>query len=103
MEERAQALEQGIRENLEKLNLSWTSNRTGSVLCFFFTDQEVNSYKKAMTADTALYSKYFAAMLKRGIYLAPSQFEVSFVSAAHSDNDIAKTVAAHYESLKEIS
>ena len=103
LEERGKALEQGIKGNLEKLNLSWTSNRTGSMLCFFFTDQEVNSYKKAMTADTALYSKYFAAMLKRGIYLAPSQFEVSFVSTAHTEADIEKTIAAHYESLKEIS
>ncbi len=102
LEERAQALEQGIRENLAKLKLSWTSNRTGSMLCFFFTDQEVTTYKKAMTADTALFSKYFAAMLKRGIYLAPSQFEISFVSTAHTETDIERTIGAHYDSLKEI-
>ena len=102
LEERAQALEQGIRENLAKLKLPWTSNRTGSMLCFFFTDREVDTYKKAMTADTALFSKYFAAMLKRGIYLAPSQFEISFVSTAHTEADIERTIGAHYDSLKEI-
>ena len=71
-----------------------TVNRVGSMFTFFFTDQPVTDYESAKRADTARFGKFFRGMLERGIYMAPSQFEAGFVSAAHSEADIAKTVAA---------
>jgi glutamate-1-semialdehyde 2,1-aminomutase len=61
---------------------------------FFFTDQPVTDYASAKRCDTVKFGRFFRAMLDRGIYLAPSQFETAFVSAAHSDDDIGKTIAA---------
>ena len=54
------------------------------MMCLFFTDKEVVDFKTAVTSDTNLFGKYFHNMLKKGIYLAPSQFEALFVSTAHS-------------------
>ena len=69
-------------------------NRAGSLLSAFFTEQPVTDYRSAQTADTKAFAAYFARMLEEGIYVAPSQFEAMFVSAAHSDEDIEKTVHA---------
>ena len=69
-------------------------NRAGSLLSAFFTEQPVTDYRSAQTADTEAFAAYFAMMLEHGIYVAPSQFEAMFVSAAHSDEDIEKTVRA---------
>jgi glutamate-1-semialdehyde 2,1-aminomutase len=62
----------------------------------------VVDYKTAKRADTGKFSRFFAAMLSRGIYLAPSQFESGFLSLAHTEKDIEQTVRAAHESLKEI-
>ena len=71
-----------------------TVNRVGSMFTFFFTDQPVTDYESAKRSDTARFGRFFRAMLERGIYLAPSQFEAAFVSAAHTEEDIRKTVTA---------
>jgi glutamate-1-semialdehyde 2,1-aminomutase len=71
-----------------------TVNRVGSMFTFFFTDQPVTDYASAKRSDTAKFATFFRAMLDRGIYLAPSQFEAAFVSAAHTDEDIRKTIEA---------
>jgi glutamate-1-semialdehyde 2,1-aminomutase len=68
----------------------------------FFTDGPVRDLEGAMKSDTALYAKYFHAMLERGIYLAPSQFEAGFVSSAHTTRDIERTLAAADATLAEI-
>jgi glutamate-1-semialdehyde 2,1-aminomutase len=78
-----------------------TVNRVGSMFTFFFTDQPVTDYESAKRSDTARFARFFRAMLDRGIYLAPSQFEAAFVSAAHSEEDIRATVAAASEAFKE--
>lgn len=73
----------------------WTVNRVGSLLSVFFTNgKPVTDYESAQTADTKAFAAYFSYMLESGIYVAPSQFEAMFVSAAHSDADIEKTCAA---------
>lgn len=69
-------------------------NRVGSLLSAFFTSEKVTDYRTAQTADTKQFAKYFGHMLEGGIYVAPSQFEAMFVSAAHSYADIEKTVEA---------
>jgi glutamate-1-semialdehyde 2,1-aminomutase len=74
--------------------------RIGSLFCAFFTDREVVDYSSAKTSDTKRYAKFFHAMLERGVYFAPSQFEVGFMSLAHSEQDIEQTVRAAREAAK---
>jgi glutamate-1-semialdehyde 2,1-aminomutase len=74
-----------------------TVNRVGSMFTFFFTDQPVTDYESAKRSDTARFGRFFRLMLERGIYLAPSQFEAAFLSAAHSDKDIDRTLEAASE------
>jgi glutamate-1-semialdehyde 2,1-aminomutase len=74
-------------------------NRVGSMFTWFFTDQPVTDYESAKRSDTARFGRFFRAMLERGVYLAPSQFEAAFVSAAHSEEDIRETIAAAGEAL----
>ncbi len=70
-------------------------NRVGSMFTFFFTPEPVTDWESAKRADTGRVSPSSSiGMLERGVYLAPSQFEAGFVSAAHSEGDIARTVAA---------
>jgi glutamate-1-semialdehyde 2,1-aminomutase len=68
--------------------------RIGSKFCTFFTDVPVVDYATAKTSDTKKYAKFFHAMLEQGVYLAPSQFEVGFMSLAHTEADIEKTIRA---------
>jgi glutamate-1-semialdehyde 2,1-aminomutase len=74
-----------------------TVNRVGSMFTFFFTPGPVTDWESAKRSDTGRFKKFFHWMLDRGVYLAPSQFEAGFVSAAHSEADIARTVAAAQE------
>jgi len=71
-----------------------TINRVGSMFTFFFTEIPVTDWATASKADTARFGKLFHWMLERGFYFAPSQFEAGFVSAAHSEEDVAATVNA---------
>ncbi len=64
---------------------------------------EVNDFDSALSSDTELYAKYFHAMLEHGVYLAPAQFEVMFVSLAHTQEDLDRTIDAHLESLKRLA
>ncbi len=100
LEAKAQALETGILENLKALGLKYQTNRMGSIMTLFFTEVPVTSFDAANACDQDLFARYFREMLNRGVYLAPSQFEAAFVSLAHSDADIDKTIKANYEALK---
>jgi glutamate-1-semialdehyde 2,1-aminomutase len=102
IENKSARLEKGIRKNLKKLNKKFIINRVGSMMSLFFTEEEVVDYESALRSDTSMYGKYFHAMLRRGIYLPPAQFEAFFVSSVHSKKDIDTAVAANLESLKEI-
>ncbi|HXF27999.1 MAG TPA: glutamate-1-semialdehyde 2,1-aminomutase [Bryobacteraceae bacterium] len=74
-----------------------TINRVGSMFTCFFTRRPVTDYESAKDSDTARFARFFHWMLDRGIYLAPSQFEAGFVSAAHSEDDIARALCAARE------
>jgi glutamate-1-semialdehyde 2,1-aminomutase len=74
-----------------------TINRVGSMFTWFFTDQPVTDFETAKRSDTKRFATFFHHLLERGVYLAPSQFEAGFVGAAHSEADIASTVAAARE------
>ncbi len=102
IEIKAKRLEEGFNKNASKLGVEVTINRVGSMLCSYFTKDKVNDYDSALTSDTEKFTKYFEEMLREGIYLAPSQFESSFVSYAHTDDDIEKTIKANYNALKSL-
>jgi glutamate-1-semialdehyde 2,1-aminomutase len=77
----------------------FTVNRVGSMFTVFFTDRPVTDWDSAKRSDTARFGRFFRAMLERGVYLAPSQFEAAFLSAAHTEDDIRKTIAAAKEAF----
>ncbi len=78
---------------------SITVNRVGSMMTWFFTDRPVTDAESAKLSDIKRFGRFFHAMLERGIYLPPSQYEALFVSAAHTDADIARTIDAARESF----
>lgn len=102
LNEQSAKLWQGFGENLKKLGLNYGFNSIGSLSCLYFAEGPVKSFADAMKADTKKYAKYFHGMLEKGVTLAPAQFEAMFVSGAHSDEDIDKTIKAHYEVLKSL-
>jgi glutamate-1-semialdehyde 2,1-aminomutase len=81
----------------------YCSNRVGSMLTGFFCPGPVTDYVSALTADRARYGRFFHLMLRRGVYLAPSQFEAAFVSLAHSEADVDYTVDAAADALRELA
>jgi glutamate-1-semialdehyde 2,1-aminomutase len=93
-------LEEGLRRSFRKLSRSCRINRVGSMLSLFFTDRDVGDFASAMSCDQGAFRDYFRRMLEQGIYLAPSAFEAVFVSAAHDEADIRRTVEAAEESLR---
>jgi len=95
-------LTDGLHEILSKHGVEHTGAYAGSMFGLFFAAPPVDDLAGALRSDTALYAKYFHAMLDRGVYLAPSQFEAGFVSSAHTTKDIELTLAAADESLDEI-
>lgn len=97
-----QKVTQGIQNSLDKLGLHYKINQIGSMYSLFFTENEVNDFTSAKTSNLAIFGRYFQAMLKRGIYLAPSQFESLFLSTALTDAHIEKIIWANEESLREI-
>jgi glutamate-1-semialdehyde 2,1-aminomutase len=103
LEERGARLEAGLNTAASAAGIPCTVNRVGSMITGFFTDQPVRSYEDARTSDTTRFGRFFRGMLDRGIYLAPSQFEAAFISTAHSETDIDRTVAAAREVLGELA
>ena len=69
-------------------------NRVGSMFTWFFTAGPVTDWTSAAKCDTKAFARFFHAMLDRGVYLPPSQFEVAFLSAAHTEKDVHHTIAA---------
>jgi glutamate-1-semialdehyde 2,1-aminomutase len=97
LERRAEKLCRGLKESMEHLEIPVTINRVGSMMTMFFNGQGVYDYDSAIKSDTNLYAAYFREMLKQGIYLPPAQFETFFLSYAHSDEDIDRTIEAAYK------
>jgi len=100
LDARATMLADGLAAGAAEAGVPLRVSRVGSMLTGFFTDGEVTDYATAKRADAARYGRYFRAMLDRGIYLAPSQFEAAFVSTAHTDADIEYTLAAAREAIR---
>ena len=87
-------LEEGVLKIAKEHGVTLCSNRVGSMLTWFFQKGPVNDWDTAAKSDTQAFAKFHNGMLERGVYLPPSQYEALFVSAAHTDGDIARTVEA---------
>ena len=99
---RGAMLASGLADAARDAGVPLQVNAFGSVLTPFFTSTPVRDYQSALAADTGAYATFFRGMLKRGIYPPPSQFEAWFLSAAHTDAQIRKTIAAAREAMKEV-
>ena len=100
LEQMTASLCKKMQELFNKKNLPVKTNRIGSMFTIFFTADEVYDYQSAARSDTRLFASYFRGMLSQGINLAPSQFEADFLSFAHTDEDLEKTIAACGETIK---
>ncbi|WP_066292793.1 glutamate-1-semialdehyde 2,1-aminomutase [Bacillus sp. FJAT-29937] len=87
-------LEAGIKAAAEKYEIPHTFNRAGSMIGFFFTNEDVINYDKAKSSNLDYFATYYREMANQGIFLPPSQFEGLFLSTEHSDEDIEKTIQA---------
>jgi glutamate-1-semialdehyde 2,1-aminomutase len=94
------ALEKGIGAEVRRKGYPCHVARVGSMWTLFFTQDEVTDWPSAARCDTTRFGRFFHAMLDRGVYVAPAQFEANFLSAAHTKADVLKTVAACAESLE---
>jgi glutamate-1-semialdehyde 2,1-aminomutase len=103
IERTAAKLVSGLRKTLGETKIAGQVNAIGSLATLFFTGDPVHNYSDAKKSDTKRYTQYFRAMLERGVFLAPSQFEASFVSAAHTEADIDSAVKAARDSLQQIA
>jgi glutamate-1-semialdehyde 2,1-aminomutase len=102
LESTAANLEVELAQAAAKAGVPVTINRVGSILSCFFTDKPVRNFDDVRTTDIAAFKRFFAAMLERGIYLAPSAYEAMFVSSAHTKEDIDRTVEAAGESFQVV-
>jgi len=101
LETLAARLEAGLRSSLAEAGVAGCVNRVGSLMTMFFTAGPVTDFSSAQRADRELFGRFFQAMLARGVFLAPSQFEAAFVSAAMSEADIDLALEAGRGALKE--
>ncbi len=102
LEEISARLEGGLRDALGQLGLNLTINRVGSMMTLFFTEPQVKDFADATRSDTDRHAAFCLEMLQRGVYLAPSQFEALFISTAHTDQDVERTIEAARASLEKV-
>jgi len=93
----------GLADAARAAGVALQVNAFGSVLTPFFTAQPVRDYRSAVTANTDCYAAFFRAMLARGVYPPPSQFEAWFLSGAHTARDVDQTIRAAYAAMKEVA
>ena len=102
LDEKVKALSEGMADAARAAGVLLTGARCGSMFGAFFHEGPVRNFSDAMRSDTAQYAKFFHSMLKRGVAFAPSQFEVGFMSSAHTDESVEATLAAAREAFAEL-
>jgi len=102
LEALGQRLEDGIMQAAADADLPFVFHRIGSMFCAYFSNDAIHNVADVMKGDAERFNKFFHGMLDRGIYLAPSRFETGFISTAHSEDDIDKTVEAATAVMKEL-
>ena len=96
-------LEAGLRNAAAAADMPYQFARVGSMWTLFFASAPVTDYESARASDTRRFARFFWAMMDRGVYLPCSQFEAAFISAAHTEEQIARTVNAAQEALAEVA
>ena len=102
LEELSAALAKGVGEGAKKASIPLTQTRVGSMLTSFFTAGPVVDWNSAKLSDTKRYGMFFHKMLNQGVYLAPSQFEATFLSTAHTHAHVEKTIRAAHAAFKSL-
>jgi glutamate-1-semialdehyde 2,1-aminomutase len=102
LERRSTRLCKGMKKLFQKKGIPVFISQRGSMFTIFFTDQDVTDLTSALRCDTRLFARFFNAMLRQGVSLPPSQFETAFLSFAHSNDDIDRTLEACRKSLAEM-
>jgi glutamate-1-semialdehyde 2,1-aminomutase len=102
LEAAGQRLAAGLSDCVSQVGMTGCVNRAGSLMTLFMGVEKVGDVAEAQRSDSVKFKQFFHAMLARGIYLPPSQFEAMFISLAHSDEDIDATIAAARDSIAEI-
>ncbi len=103
LESSAAMLEAGLADAAKEAGVDVTLNRVGSIMSCFFTDKKIQNFADVQSTDIKRFKKFFSSMLASGIYLAPSAYEAMFISLAHSESDIERTIEAAKNSFKKIS
>jgi glutamate-1-semialdehyde 2,1-aminomutase len=101
-ERKADRLEEGLKAAAEKYDIPHTINRAGSMIGIFFTNEDVINYEKAKTSNLEFFAEYYREMANQGVFLPPSQFEGLFLSTAHTDEDIEKTISAAEKAFSKL-
>ncbi|MBQ5585832.1 MAG: glutamate-1-semialdehyde 2,1-aminomutase [Selenomonadaceae bacterium] len=100
---RTKKLVLGVAQKAKEAGVTLQVQQAGSMFGFFFSDKEVTDYETSAAADQEAFKVWFKAMLEQGIYLAPSQFETLFMSGAHTDEEIDRTIEAAGVALKKVA
>jgi glutamate-1-semialdehyde 2,1-aminomutase len=103
LEDKAKTLAENFKAIAQKNNIKIQINQIASMMTVFFAESEVRDYDTALRSDTNKFARFFNLMLENGVYLPPSQFEAMFLSTAHSDDDIEKTIIAFEKSIKKLT
>ena len=103
LEAKSNALCDGLEAAARDAGIAFTTQRVGGMFGLFFSSETVDTYAQAVACDTAMFNRFFHAMLERGVYLAPSAFEAGFMSSAHSDDVIRQTVEAAQAAFASLS
>ena len=102
LDQQAERLLVGLEQAAEKAAIPVQAQRVGSMIGFFFTDREVINFDDAKTSDLDKFAKFYSGLRHNGIYIAPSQFEALFVSAAHTIDNIDTTIRAAEEVFDQL-
>lgn len=103
LEDAAATITEGLRASAGRYGVPLQVNRIGSMITAFFATETVKDYASAVASSTTQFAKFFHAMLQRGVYLPPSQFEAWFVSMAHTDTEIASTLQAIEQAMQGLT
>ncbi len=98
----SEQLSEGLKDAAKSAGIPTYHTRVGSMLCTFFTEGPVTDYESAKRSDTSAFARFFLAMLEEGVYLAPSQFEAVFLSTAHTEEHIEKTIKAAHRVFRKL-
>lgn len=102
LEANAKRLQAGFDRNIQETGIKAVTTRVGGMMCLFFADREIHTHGDVMSSDTGMYARYFRGMLERGVLMPPAQFEGIFLSAAHTEADIDRTIVIHREVMEAL-